>query len=275
MNDGDETDSEEDETSRSGQDEKDRNRSSRITGSSKYIVDYKFDHDRGEWCEVCLRFPADSKKLLMVALVEKVCQSVVLREIRGISRCFVMQNETENDKSLNLGTEGVNLAGMWDFMDKIDINRIYTNDIAAILRTYGVEAARAAISKEIAGVFGVYGISVDPRHLSLIADYMTFEGGYKPFNRMGMNSNPSPFAQMSFETTTSFLMTATLSGDYEPLKSPSARLVVGKPVQGGTGSFEVLQPLFTNPDGSAYMGPEETNQLELEGGVMRRQIVEA
>ena len=64
--------------------------------------------------------------------------------------------------------------------------------------------------QEIAGVFGVYGINVDTRHLSLIADYMTFEGGYKPFNRMGMGSNPSPFAQMSFETTTSFLTSATL-----------------------------------------------------------------
>ena len=64
--------------------------------------------------------------------------------------------------------------------------------------------------QEIAGVFGVYGINVDPRHLSLIADYMTFEGGYKPFNRIGMNSNPSPFSQMSFETTTSFLTTATM-----------------------------------------------------------------
>ncbi|RKO88086.1 hypothetical protein BDK51DRAFT_36339 [Blyttiomyces helicus] len=97
--------------------------------------------------------------------------------------------------------------------------------------------------QEIAGVFGVYGINVDKRHLSLIADYMTFEGRYKPFNRMGMNSNPSPFAQMSFETTTNFLTTATLTGDFDPLESPSARLVLGKVVRGGTGSFEVLQPV--------------------------------
>lgn len=54
----------------------------------------------------------------------------------------------------------------------IDLNQMTTNDISAVLRTYGVEAARAAIVKEVAGVFGVYGISVDPRHLGLIADYM-------------------------------------------------------------------------------------------------------
>ncbi len=111
---------------------------------------------------------------------------------------------------MNLGTDGVNLAGVWEHYDKLDLNAIYTNDVAAILRTYGVEAARTAIMQEIAGVFAVYGINVDNRHLSVIADYMTYEGGYKPFNRMGMSSNPSPFTQMSFETTANFLTTATM-----------------------------------------------------------------
>ncbi len=60
-----------------------------------------------------------------------------------------------------------------------------------------------------------------------------------------MNSNPSPFAQMSFETTTSFLVSATLSGDFDPLESPSARLVLGKVVKVGTGSFEIRQPINT------------------------------
>ena len=32
--------------------------------------------------------------------------------------------------------------------------------------------ARAAIVREISGVFGVYNIEVDIRHLELIADYM-------------------------------------------------------------------------------------------------------
>ena len=40
------------------------------------------------------------------------------------------------------------------------------------MRVAGVEAARQAITREIKGVFNVYGIGVDPRHLGLIADYM-------------------------------------------------------------------------------------------------------
>ena len=52
------------------------------------------------------------------------------------------------------------------------MNNIYTNDIAVVLRVYGVEAARAVIIKEISSVFQMYGIAVDARHLTLVADYM-------------------------------------------------------------------------------------------------------
>jgi hypothetical protein len=43
-------------------------------------------------------------------------------------------------------TDGVNFAAVWQHADKIDVNKIESNDIAAILRTYGVEAARYDLS---------------------------------------------------------------------------------------------------------------------------------
>lgn len=58
----------------------------------------------------------------------------------------------------------------------------------------------------------VTGITVDPRHLSLVADYMCFEGVYKPLNRFGIRSNSSPLQQMTFETSFQFLKQATLLG---------------------------------------------------------------
>ena len=67
--------------------------------------------------------------------------------------------------------------------------------------------------QEMRDVFAVYGIAVDYHHLSLIADYLTFEGRYKAFNRVAMESNPSPLQKMSFETTMKFLKTATLLGN--------------------------------------------------------------
>jgi DNA-directed RNA polymerase I subunit RPA1 len=117
------------------------------------------------------------------------------------------------------------------------------NDVWAILGAYGVEAARAAIVAEVSAVFGAYGIAVDPRHLSLIADYMTYEGGYKPLSRIGMASSTSPLLKMSFETTIGFLTNSAIAAEVDPLTSPAANIVVGKPVRSGTGAFELLHPI--------------------------------
>ena len=65
-----------------------------------------------------------------------------------------------------------------------------------------------------------YGILVNHRHLSLIANYMTFDGVYKSFNRFGMDSNSSPFQQISFETMMKFLRSATVRSDVDTLRSP-------------------------------------------------------
>ena len=92
-----------------------------------------------------------------------------------------------------------------DYGDTVDLNALTANDISAILHTYGVEAARATIIQEVTGVFGVYGIDIEPHHLSLIADFMTAGGGYRAMNRGAMMDHSSPYLQMSFETTASFL----------------------------------------------------------------------
>jgi DNA-directed RNA polymerase I subunit RPA1 len=72
--------------------------------------------------------------------------------------------------------QGAEIRSGFFFMSQygyaLDVNKIYSNDIGAIRKCYGVEAARAAIMREVSGVFKVYGIAVDMRHLSLIADYM-------------------------------------------------------------------------------------------------------
>jgi DNA-directed RNA polymerase I subunit RPA1 len=69
--------------------------------------------------------------------------------------------------------EGTNLRSIPYLAEGIvDITRIKTNNIHAMLMTYGVEAARATIIQEIANVFALYSINVNVRHLMLIADYM-------------------------------------------------------------------------------------------------------
>jgi DNA-directed RNA polymerase I subunit RPA1 len=92
---------------------------------------------------------------------------------------------------------------------------------------YGIEACRANIVKEIKAVFDVYGIAVDYRHLSLIGDFITYNGEYRAFNRIGMEESNSPFLKMSYETTMKYLVQSSVCNDTDWMKSPSSALVLG------------------------------------------------
>lgn len=89
-------------------------------------------------------------------------------------------------------------------------------------------------------MFQVYGITVDPRHLLLIADYMTFDGTFKPLSRAGIESCASPLQQMSFESTLKFLKSAIVKSQMDSLNSPSSRLMLGQPCKSGTGAFTCM-----------------------------------
>lgn len=101
---------------------------------------------------------------------------------------------------------------MFKYDKSLDLKKLYSNDIYSISQTYGIEAANRVIIKEVRDVFKMYGITVDSRHLSLIADYMTFNGTFQPLSRKGMEESASPLQQMSFESSLNFLKNATLQG---------------------------------------------------------------
>ncbi|KAL6479964.1 hypothetical protein MHYP_G00109970 [Metynnis hypsauchen] len=225
-------------------DMQDSMRVNRVLQISSSIEGYKYDHQNGLWCEVILALPVSKVHFDFTSLVVAQAQSAVIMETKGITRCLLNEVTTKaGTKELVLNTEGINMQEMFRHGHILDLNRLYSNDIHAMASTYGIEVALRVIEKEIKDVFAVYGIDVDPRHLSLVADYMCSEGVYKPLNRIGIQSSSSPLQQMTFETSYKFLKEATMFGSYDKLNSPSACLVVGKVVKGGTGIFELKQPL--------------------------------
>ncbi|KAF9006540.1 RNA polymerase I largest subunit [Cyathus striatus] len=218
-----------------------------FTKNLTFATDFNFDESK---CIFQLQFRPDMPKLLFVGIVERTCRATIIREIPGITECFQVKDDSKKgqEPEIKLTTNGSNFRGMWRFAAGTDESileddEIYSNDIYAILNTYGVEMARAAILKEMSGVFGAYNIQVDRRHLELIADYMTFDGGYKPFNRKGISTNPSPLLKASYETTAAFLSDATLYGDFDDLTTPSGNIVLGRPNATGTGVFDVVMPV--------------------------------
>uniref|UniRef100_A0A8C5GM60 DNA-directed RNA polymerase subunit n=1 Tax=Gouania willdenowi TaxID=441366 RepID=A0A8C5GM60_GOUWI len=202
------------------------------------------EEDEEKDAEVDMVLPVSKVHFDLASVLSLLAQSAVVIETKGLSRCLLNETTTKTgEKQTVLNTEGINMHEMFKHSDILDLNRLYCNEVHAVANTYGIEVALKVIEKEIKDVFAVYGIEVDPRHLSLVADYMCFEGVYKPLNRHAIRSNSSPLQQMTFETSYKFLKDSTMLGSSDQLASPSACLVVGKVVKGGTGLFELKQPL--------------------------------
>ena len=90
-------------------------------------------------------------------------------------------------------------------------------------------------------MFGGYGIAVDYRHLSLIADFVTYNGDYRAFNRIGMEESTSPFLKMSYETTMKYLIQSSVQQETDWMESPASALVLGQVPKVGTWAFELIQ----------------------------------
>jgi DNA-directed RNA polymerase I subunit RPA1 len=249
------------------------------------VVKFSFSTSKS-YAKIQLEYSASSPKMLMLHLVEKFLHATVVHAVPGVKRAFLNKEAKYQDpvtgKEIDqpsIETEGLNIDAMRDCQHVIDPHRIFTNDIVAMLRLYGVEAARATIVRELHAVFSGHGISVDNRHLNLISDFMTRAGGFRPFNRLGMRNNASPFMKMSFETTVGFLREAVLEGETEEAKNPSAKLVLGRMGDVGTGGFGVFAPVEGEEDGFAIDSDEdegfETGKSDGGGKVSRGASVDS
>jgi DNA-directed RNA polymerase I subunit RPA1 len=224
-------------------------REERVLDTHAEVARFRFD-DEGGWASLRLTYAEGTPKFQMMPHIETTAARAIVKETPKLAKCqFVKERKydiaakTETETG-TIVTEGVNLDIIRQWQDTVNPNTFVTNDIVALLKHYGVEAARATIVSELINVFQSHGIAVDPRHLTLIADTMTRGGGFSPFNRTGLKvASTSPFMKMSFETTFGFLKEAVDDQDWDELKSPSARIITGKADRAGTGSFDVTTDL--------------------------------
>ncbi|XP_047991177.1 DNA-directed RNA polymerase I subunit RPA1 [Leguminivora glycinivorella] len=202
-------------------------------------TNYSFDTKNHQWCELTVLFPIAFLKVDLSQALRDAAAKSVIREVKNIKRAIT----NRENNVLFLKTDGINIVEMFKYDDLLHVDKLYSNDVHAIARTYGIEAANKVIIKEIKNVFNVYGITVDPRHLSLIADYMTYNGVFEPMSRKGMEASTSPLQQMSFESSIVFLKEAVLNAKVDKITSASSCLMLGQPCRCGTGAFDV-RPLI-------------------------------
>ena len=189
-----------------------------------------------------LFIPYAQKNILLKNILNLVLKKINLKSVKHIKKCHLLdQNSKSGGKEYSIQLEGFNFDEVARYSDLIDINHISTNDIGGVLSIYGIEACRSAIVKEIVNVFDVYSIKVNKRHLGLIADYITFQGKYRSFSRVGISYSSSPLLKMTYETTLQFLMDACETKSIDKGNTPSSRIMLGRPPKCGTGAFDIFQ----------------------------------
>lgn len=168
-------------------------------------------------------------------LAEHVRQ-VIVQGIDDIRRVVVRK---ENDEYI-LHTEGSNLKDVFE-IEGVDCTRTRTNNIAEISNTLGIEAARSAIIYEAFSTLKEQGISVDLRHIMLVADIMCMDGEVKQIGRHGIaGEKESVLSRASFEVTVNHLLDAAVAHEFDELSGVTENVIVGQPILLGTGDVKLM-----------------------------------
>jgi len=179
--------------------------------------------------------PEETSYRELLQLVEKI-KKLSLKGVEGIKRVVIRK---EGDEYI-LYTEGSSLKKVMQF-DGVDSTRIKTNNISEIGEVLGIEAARNAIINEATDTLREQGLTVDVRHIMLVADIMTVDGELKQIGRHGVSGEKaSVLARAAFEVTVNHILDAAVRGDVDDLKGVTENVIVGQPIQLGTGDVKLV-----------------------------------
>jgi DNA-directed RNA polymerase subunit A" len=177
------------------------------------------------------KVPSKKKSIADLAKLRKKIGKIKLAGVKGISRILIK----EEDGQMVIYTEGSNLREVFKIKG-VEKENIYSNNIQEIYDFMGIEAARNAIVREAKLVLDEQNLSVDIRHLMLVADMMTLTGEISAIGRHGISgSKSSVIAKAAFEETTKHLLSASLKGEEDYLTGVAESIIVGKPPPVGTG----------------------------------------
>jgi DNA-directed RNA polymerase II subunit RPB1 len=188
--------------------------------------------------------------IFLRSLENTMLNSVSLRGVKGVKRVFLSEQDkitvspegnivNGKEKEWILETDGVNLKTVM-CIDGVDFRRTYSNSCIEIFKVLGIEAARAAIMKELRGVIEFDGSYVNYRHLALLCDLMTHRGTLMAITRHGINrADTGALMRCSFEETVEILMDAAAVGEKDDCHGIAENVMFGQMAPMGTGSFEV------------------------------------
>eukprot|EP01133_Synstelium_polycarpum_P012623 gene12623-14818_t len=207
--------------------------------------------------------PTDlSKEMMLYSLqfLKNNLPAVIVRGIPSVNRVVISKLE-EKDKTekFQLLVEGYDLLAV---MSTAGIKGTHTtsNHIMEVEKVLGIEAVRGTIMSEIQMIMTSHGMSIDIRHVMLLADLMSFKGEILGITRFGIaKMKESVLMLASFEKTTDHLFDAAVHRRQDDIVGVSECIIMGIPVPLGTVNSSQL-PSLTKNSVMPWMGLQRTNE---------------
>ncbi|CAJ2502597.1 Uu.00g099910.m01.CDS01 [Anthostomella pinea] len=193
-----------------------------------------------------------------VSHLKRVLPSIAVSGHPEATRAIVQQEPVKNSpKKANGEPEMTNTIlvegyGLRQCMNTEGVigEKVISNSVVECRDVLGIEAARTTIAKEINTVMG--DMDIDPRHMQLLADVMTFKGEILGITRFGLAKMRDSVLQLaSFEKTSDHLFDAAIGMKNDPIEGVSEKIIMGETMSVGTGAFEVVRKLGLGPDNFA------------------------
>ncbi len=164
--------------------------------------------------------------------IKELALNSIVYGIKGISDITILK---EDSGEFVIITRGIALKQVMA-MEEVDTYRLYSNSIADIFNQFGVEAARQVIINEIMEVVNSQGLSINERHVLLIADIMTYTGESRGMTRFGIVADKlNVLTRASFETPIKHIAKGSLIAEENELRSITENVMTNQLVYVGTG----------------------------------------
>ncbi|KAK9470139.1 uncharacterized protein V1510DRAFT_432357 [Dipodascopsis tothii] len=187
---------------------------------------------------------AETEVYFRMQHLQRVLPRIVVHGVTTISRAVININ---NDKKNELFVEGYGLREVMN-TDGVVGTKSRTNHVLEMRQTLGIEAARTSIITEIAMVMSQYGMNIDPRHIQLLGDVMTYKGDVLGITRFGLAKMRDSVLQLaSFEKTTDHLFDASFHMKTDLIEGVSECIILGQPMRIGTGAFQLVRRTGMEP----------------------------
>ncbi|OAA54075.1 DNA-directed RNA polymerase III subunit RPC1 [Niveomyces insectorum RCEF 264] len=181
--------------------------------------------------------------LLRVNYLRRMLPTVPISGYADATRAIIQTSENNEHEVF---VEGY---GLRDCMvtEGVIGTRTNTNSILECRDVLGIEAARTSIAVEIGKVMG--DMNIDPRHMELLADVMTYKGEVLGITRFGMSKmRDSVLHLASFEKTPDHLFEAAAGMKTDRIEGVSECIIMGQTMTIGTGAFSMVRRLGITPE---------------------------